>query len=168
MRHGEAQNPVSHSQTNDSERELTKQGQFEAQLMESWLTKMKIEVGQIWVSPFIRAQQTCELVSKNLGVKAQTLSFITPAGDAKQVHDYIDGVIVGQLESMSENVNETELEALLIVSHMPLVSYLVAELTNYQDSPIFATAAIAEIDYDIKSMQGRLVRLISPLDLCEQ
>lgn len=48
---------------------------------------------------------------------------------------------------------------------MPLVSYLVAELTYDQQSPIFQTAAVAHIDYDIKTMKGQLVQLISPADL---
>lgn len=166
MRHGEAQNPVSHSLTSDSERALTKQGQFEAQMMANWLTMVTADIEYLWVSPFLRAQQTCAIVSKSMPIKAEVLDFIIPAGDAKHVHDYIDAFIANQLEGMSDSDNSAQLKPLLIVSHMPLVSYLVAELTKYQAAPIFATAAIAEIDYDIKAMQGKLVRLISPLDLC--
>ena len=166
MRHGEAQNPVSHSLTSDSDRELTKQGEFEAQLMAHWLVKMKADIAQLWVSPFNRAQQTCAQISKNINVVAETLDFITPAGDAKQVHDFIDAFIAGQLENTTGSDSSKKPKAIFIVSHMPLVSYLVAELTHYQAAPIFATAAIAEIDYDIKSMKGELVRLISPVDLC--
>jgi phosphohistidine phosphatase len=157
MRHGEAHPPTNHSVMSDSERKLTKQGEFEAQLMAKWLAKMNISVGHLWVSPYIRAQQTCDIVSENMCVVAQTLDFITPSGEAKQVHDYIDGYI-------AQNGQATK--PLFIVSHMPLVSYLVAELTNYQAAPIFATAAIAEVEYDVITMQGELVRLISPLDLC--
>ena len=47
---------------------------------------------------------------------------------------------------------------------MPLVSYLVAELTVDQQSPIFQTAAIAQIDYDKNNMNGKLIRLVSPPD----
>jgi len=166
MRHGEAQNPVSHSLKSDRERMLTKQGEFEAQLMSHWLVKVNADIGHLWVSPFSRAQQTCDKISKKINVKAETLDFITPAGDAKQVHDFIDVFISSQLENMRDSDNLKEPQALFIVSHMPLVSYLVAELTNYQAAPVFATAAIAEINYDIKSMRGELVRLISPLDLC--
>ena len=179
MRHGEAHPPTNHSLTSDSERVLTKQGEFEAKLMATWLTKMNIGIGHLWVSPFVRAQQTCDIASKNMGVVAKTLDFITPSGDAKQVHDFIDGFISNHLNDIRSNntqlenmpldnlaPNDNNPKPLLIVSHMPLVSYLVAELTNYQAAPIFATAAIAEIDYDINTMQGKLVRLISPLDLC--
>jgi phosphohistidine phosphatase len=165
MRHGEAQNAVSHSFASDSERELTQQGKFEAQLMAHWLIKMKVDVTHLWVSPFFRAQQTCAIISEDIDVKAETLDFITPEGDAKQVHDYIDAFILNHLGNIKEN--DKSPQALFIVSHMPLVSYLVAELTNYQAAPIFATAGIAEIDYNTQSMRGELVRLISPLDLCE-
>lgn len=169
MRHGEAHPPTSHTLTSDSERMLTQQGEFEAKLMATWLVKMKIDITYLWVSPFVRAQQTCSIISKHIKPSAKTIDFITPTGDAKQVHDFIDGFIANKLEGMKVDgtiENNKMVNPLFIVSHMPLVSYLVAELTNYQSAPIFATAAIAEIDYDIKTMQGRLVRLISPLDLC--
>ena len=161
MRHGEAQTPISHTQQSDSQRKLTKQGEFEAQLMSNWFEKNQLNIGQLWVSPFVRAQQTCALVSKSMHVEAQTLDFITPSGDPKKVHDYIDGVLTAASEQ-----KDGDNKALFIVSHMPLVSYLVAELTQYQAAPIFATAAIAEIDYNVETMQGSLTRLVSPLDLC--
>jgi len=167
MRHGEAQNPANYSLASDGERKLTKQGEFEAQLMADWLTKMNVDVAHLWVSPFIRAQQTCAIISKNLAVKPEILDFITPAGDAKHVHDFIDAFALEQLDNSKINDSDKDPQGVFIVSHMPLVSYLVAELTSYQAAPIFATAAIAEINYDIKLMKGELVRLISPLDLCE-
>lgn len=71
------------------------------------------------------------------------------------MHDYIDGVCVID-----------KVKSLLIVSHMPLVSYLVAGLTVDGNSPIFQTAGVAHIDYDIKRMKGYLVSLTSPNDLC--
>lgn len=48
---------------------------------------------------------------------------------------------------------------------MPLVSFLVAELTFNHDSPIFQTAAIAQIDYDKAQMAGSLVKLLAPNEL---
>ena len=158
MRHGEAQSPVGQNFTCDSERPLTQQGRFEAQLMANWLSKMQVTFDHVWVSPFLRAQQTCAISIENRQNHAKTLDFITPSGDAKEVHDFIDGFAI-DLASDKE-------QSILIVSHMPLVSYLVAELTHFEAAPIFATAAIAQIDYDIATMQGKLVRLVSPLDLC--
>ena len=153
MRHGQA----SPTGISDAQRELTEQGKLEAAVMAKWLSNEKIEFCQVLVSPFKRAQQTANIVmaSINSSSALNTLDFITPSGSARTVHDYIDGVCVAE-----------HCDALFIVSHMPLVSYLVAELTIEQNSPIFQTAAIAEIDYDNKRMKGHLTRLISPNDLC--
>lgn len=167
MRHGEAQHVIG-SQLADAQRPLTQQGQVEANLMGQWLSNMQIELNQVFVSPYLRAQQTCNTLLSTMkasdkvpadvvNLQATTLDFITPMGDAKQVHDYLDGLFA-ELASHEQS--------LLIVAHMPLVSYLVAELTQTENAPIFSTAAIAHIDYDVNAMSGELIRLVSPLDLC--
>jgi len=152
MRHGQA-SPVA---TNDSQRELTQHGFLEASKMAKWLNDSAIFFENILVSPFVRAQQTAKtlMVDNSATAKLTTLDFITPSGNARQVHDYLDGLFV---DEAADN--------LLIVSHMPLVSYLVEELTVDNACPIFQTAAIAHIDYDIKTMTGQLVQLISPYDI---
>jgi phosphohistidine phosphatase len=158
MRHGEAQNFNEQNIHDDSQRALTNQGKQEAQVMASWLQKTHTSPIKVLVSPYIRAQQTCEIVTSRVNAVITTLDFITPSGDAKQVHDYIDGYC---------NDNHSDIgQSILIVSHMPLVSYLVAELTQYANAPIFATAGIAHINYDVEKMQGELLGLVSPLDLC--
>lgn len=153
MRHGQA-SPLGVS---DEQRLLTEQGKLEAVVMTKWLHDEKFKFDQILVSPYKRAQQTANILADSLSALSPltTLDIITPSGNASEVHDYIDGVC--ELKRMN---------TLLIVSHMPLVSYLVAELTVEQDSPIFQTAAIAQIDYDTKRMKGHLIRLVSPNDLC--
>lgn len=151
MRHGQA-NPIGNI---DHLRELTSTGYLEAKVMGKWFKDSDIALNQIFISPYIRAQQTAHTLISELSllVKTKTIDFITPSDDAKKVHDYIDGLCT------DENI-----EHLLIVSHMPLVSYLIAELTSDNHSPIFQTAAVAQIDYDVKAMTGRLVKLISPAD----
>ncbi len=167
MRHGEAQQVID-SQMTDAKRSLTQQGQLEANLMGQWLSNMQVELDQVFVSPYLRAQQTCNTVLSTMkasdkattgmaNLQATTLDFITPMGDAKQVRDYLDGLFAGL---------DSHQQSLLMVAHMPLVSYLVAELTQSENAPIFATAAIAHIDYDVEAMSGELIRLVSPLDLC--
>lgn len=153
MRHGDA----SMTASSDAQRPLTKQGKVEASLMGKWLHGLDVNIDQVLVSPYLRAQQTSNEVLVQLDCKPciNTVDIITPSGNAAQVHDYIDGFCATK-----------HCQQLLIVTHMPLVSYLVAELTFDQQSPIFQTAAIAEIDYDVKAMKGQLIRLISPLDLC--
>lgn len=153
MRHGQANLTADV----DAQRPLTAQGELEAELMASWLQKMNVSPTAIWSSPYVRAQQTTAKVTEKLNDKTRlkTIDFITPSDSAIAVRDYIDGVMATD-----------KLAQLLIISHMPLVSYLVAELTQQQDAPIFQTASIAEIEYDEITMKGRLVRLISPIDLC--
>lgn len=157
MRHGQA-NPTG---SIDHLRELTSKGYQEAKAIGHWFNDSGICLSQIFVSPFIRAQQTANTVlgEFSLAVKSQSLDFITPSDNAERFHDYLDAVI-------ANNPSEyTHADHLLIVSHMPLVSYLVAELTYDAQSPIFQTAAIAHIDYDVTKMKGQLVKLFAPADL---
>lgn len=152
MRHGQA-NPHG---DNDSHRELTEDGFLEAQKMARWINRSNISFTQVFVSPYIRAQQTAKTLTSELNCKPsiKTLNFITPSGNAQQIHDYIDGL---------SGIDKTD--NILFVSHMPVVSYLVAELTADSQAPIFQTAAIAHIDYDTEKMKGELVKLTSPFDL---
>ena len=140
----------------DAKRKLTDKGKLEAGVMTKWLKNKNINIDQLLVSPFVRAQETAQYVvngfDNNLAVT--TLDYIIPSGSAQILHDYIDGVCA------SDNV-----KTLLIVSHMPLVSYIVAELTADNYAPIFQTTSIAHIDYDVKKMKGLLVGITSPNDL---
>lgn len=160
MRHGEAANIAG----DDSLRPLTEKGELEAKRMGRWLLQKNSTLLDVFVSPYLRAQQTCENVSsllKNSSLlvsQPKTLNFITPSGNAQQVHDFLDG----SLSQSNDSVNGDDNLAVLFVSHMPFVSYFVADLTDKNHMPIFPTGAIAVIDYDTKRMQGQLVDIISP------
>jgi phosphohistidine phosphatase len=164
MRHGEAQ-PILEQGSTDCQRALTQQGKTEVNLVAHWFKKKHINLNTIFVSPYVRAQQTAQIANAKIVTKTSTLDLITPSGDAKQVHDFIDGWCEQQIKRTNQSVLGDDENNLLIISHMPLVSYLVAQLTQSTNAPIFATAAIAHIDYDEKTMRGRLKQLISPLDL---
>lgn len=160
MRHGEAANIVG----DDSLRTLTEQGIVEAKTMGQWLLQSSPKLLDVFVSPYTRAQQTCANVSSYLKKanlftnQPKTLDLITPAGDALQVHDFLDGL----LSQYSTTDLDDKSSAVLFVSHMPFVSYFVADLTDKQQMPIFSTGAIAVIDYDTQLMKGQLVEIISP------
>jgi len=163
MRHGEASEQYVTSVSSDALRPLTNKGGLEATQMGQWLSNQQPTALTLFVSPYLRAQQTCENVItalKESGIDfietTTTLDYITPAGNAQQCHDYIDGVV----ESNKQTSND-----LLLVSHMPFVSYLVAQLTDTQNMPIFATGAIAQIDYNCQTMQGELIGIFSPENL---
>ena len=154
MRHGEA----SFFADTDAERTLSEQGRLEAELMGKWMNKMTIAPDWLWVSPYVRAEQTSQAVLAMLAEKPAeiiTQAMITPSGSAEQVRDLLDGELAVR-----------SIDQLLIVSHMPLVSYLVAELTQQEHAPIFQTAGVAEINYNVDTMKGELVRIVSPIDLC--
>ncbi|WP_448549177.1 phosphohistidine phosphatase SixA [Thalassotalea fusca] len=152
MRHGQAEGFVK----DDAQRALTAHGIEEVSAMAQWFRQNKHDVDLVLVSPYVRAQQTAATFcqSADISVKPETVAFVTPSGSAIDVHDYIDGVVGAEKYS-----------SVLIVSHMPLVSYLVGELTFEGQTPIFQTGAIAEINYDIKKMKGELIGLVSPADL---
>jgi len=149
MRHGQA----SMKANSDAQRPLTTQGIDEVVLMAKWLKNSQLCFDHVFVSPYKRAQQTAKtlLLAANLSDEFITLDFITPNDNAKTVHDYLDGICANDA---CQNI--------LIVSHMPLVSYLVAELTAGQAAPIFQTAAIAEIIYNGETQRGMLQDIITP------
>jgi len=153
MRHGQA----SFEGRNDAERELTEQGGLEARLMASWMEKMECNPDLVWVSPFTRAQETFQGLLTKLDIEKnmQTLEMIIPSGDANSVRDLIDG-----------EIESSQCQQLLIISHMPFVSYLVAELTQQQSAPIFQTAGVCEIEYNEGRSLGEVIRMVSPIDLC--
>jgi phosphohistidine phosphatase len=164
MRHGEA----AHITGDDSLRPLTNNGLIETEKMGFWLAHQEQKLKRFFVSPYIRAQQSSINVINAFNkvvpldnIIPETLDIITPAGSARQVHDFIDGLLQ-QNDHEIQGHDEDEKEAILFVSHMPFVSYLVGELTNSSNMPIFSTGTIAIIDYDIKKMQGRLVKMVSP------
>ncbi|MEI6895237.1 MAG: phosphohistidine phosphatase SixA [Colwellia sp.] len=173
MRHGQAQDFIGAGSMNDSQRALNEHGESEVRLMANWFEKRKVNPEHIFVSPYVRAVQTCDIItssilSSTVAATITTLDFITPLDDAKSVHDFIDGWLSEQRtkslkkSGRKNNAAIQPLESLLIISHMPLVSYLVAELTQSSNAPIFATASVAHIDYDIAKMQGTLQSLTSP------
>ncbi|MEW6996823.1 phosphohistidine phosphatase SixA [Colwelliaceae bacterium BS250] len=157
MRHGDAALQAA----SDAMRPLTELGILEAKVMAKWLNIENLKIDAILVSPYVRAQQTSQAVIDTLkpelscNLAVQTLDLLTPEGSASTVHDYLDGLI-----------EPAGYENVLIISHMPIVSYLCAELTIHSQSPIFATAAIAKIDYSTDLMTGQLVKMVSPDNFC--
>ncbi|MEW6983333.1 phosphohistidine phosphatase SixA [Colwelliaceae bacterium 6471] len=149
MRHGDAQQ----SGYQDSQRELTQRGIVEVSAMATRLQHASTKIDHVLISPYKRAQQTASIVLSALPYEptTSTIDLITPSGSPSHVHDYIDGM---------QGIKQ--LNGLLIISHMPLVSFLVAELTYEKSAPIFQTAAIAEIDYDLEKMKGHLSEITSP------
>ncbi|ALO41515.1 phosphohistidine phosphatase SixA [Pseudoalteromonas phenolica] len=147
MRHGEAE-PM---QADDASRALTPRGVSQASEMALWI-KAHYQPDALLVSPFDRAQQTAAQVIKHNEVSYfEVCKDIVPSGDARFAIDYLETL-------MSLN---PELDTWLLVAHMPIVSYLVDQLSP-GDMPIFTTAGVAVIQYDEKTRRASFLKIVSP------
>lgn len=131
MRHGDA---LQFART-DAERPLSERGRRQASSMvpcfSAWLPEKVI------ASPYVRAQQTCSIVCEGLGIsRFDTVEGITPDCDP---HD--------ALRVLQRYENEG---VLLMVSHQPLVSALVALLVDgaINGGYMMGTAAVACLEAD--------------------
>jgi len=128
LRHGEA---VPFGSCPDSERELTDHGRKEV-----WNSAAHL-IGQpltaIYASPYLRAQQTAQIVREALGFEPEirTVEWLTPETDPDKVTD--------QLVSVSN---------VLLVSHNPLVGNLLSYLQHGAGYPPekVSTAGLAELE----------------------
>jgi len=129
LRHGEAEG---HART-DAERELTEHGR--AEVLRSAAHLIGQPVDAIIASPYVRAQQTAQLVRQALGFEAgiRTVPWLTPEGNPLEVLNKLDS---------DDNV--------LLVSHQPLVGSLISFLQHghqRQPQPMH-TASLAELEGD--------------------
>ncbi|PWK44877.1 phosphohistidine phosphatase SixA [Pseudomonas sp. OV226] len=130
LRHGEAE---PYGSRPDSERELTDHGREEV------LRTAALLIGQpltaIYASPYLRAQQTAQVVREALGFEPEirTVEWLTPETDPDKVAE--------QLVSVSN---------VLLVSHNPLVGHLLSYLQHGAGHPPekVSTAGLAELDAD--------------------
>ncbi len=134
MRHGEAEPQY----LSDSERQLTAAGQAEVSQMAEWLHHHYSAFDQIFSSPYRRTVQTAELLmQKSLSTQAVEINTdLVPEGNVQLVVDFLDLMYA-----------ENPQAKILLVSHMPLVSFLVEAFTRSGQTPIFDTAGVACIDY---------------------
>ncbi|CAI8773743.1 phosphohistidine phosphatase SixA [Pseudomonas sp. MG-9] len=128
LRHGEAE---PYGSRPDSERELTEHGRKEA--LSSAARLMGKPLTAIYASPYLRAQQTAQIVREALGFEPEirTVEWLTPETDPDKVTD--------QLVSVSN---------VLLVSHNPLVGNLLSYLQHGAGYPPekVSTAGLAELE----------------------
>lgn len=104
MRHGDAALDAA----SDSVRPLTPCGCDESRLMANWLKGQKVDIERVLVSPFLRAEQTLDVVGDcmNLPAQVDVLPELTPCGDVGLVSAYLQAL-----------VNE-EIGSVLVISHL--------------------------------------------------
>ena len=127
LRHGEAQ---PHARR-DAERELTAHGR--EQVLHSAARLIGQPLDCILVSPYVRAQQTAELVRKALGFTSEliTVPWLTPESEPRDA-----------VSKLADSGN------VLLVSHQPFVGELISLLLHghlRQPQPM-QTASLVEIE----------------------
>jgi phosphohistidine phosphatase SixA len=132
MRHGEAM-PMADS---DANRALTAWGVEQSQAAARLLVEKSHRPELLLVSPLLRAQQTASEVAKEAYnqaamVNQETVAFLSPDGAIED--------LVGYLEQRGE----TEI---MLVSHQPLVSLLIAFFSGEQVGMSTANVALVELN----------------------
>lgn len=152
MRHGEAENFA----PSDAERPLTTRGELQSKQMANLLaTHLGATLDMVWVSPYLRAQQTWQAMADQLPAAKTVLNIdeITPYGDAKEVAAYLKATVAVERP-----------ETILLVSHLPLVGYLTAEVVSGMQPPMFQTSAMAAIEYHPETDSSEFLWQEIPVD----
>lgn len=131
LRHGKAE-PYN---SQDASRELVERGRREVeQIIQASLNDLQ-HIEEIWVSPYIRAQQTAQIAAHHLRLPLRSQKLLLPETDPRLVISLIQ---------------EVQYASLLLVSHQPLVSRLVDTLCGSAAGfHSMETAALACIDMEI-------------------
>ncbi len=134
MRHGEAESVAK----TDMQRALTQEGREDiAQMSASYRDELS-QVDIIWASPYLRAQQTAELMSvqrSRSSTPVITQPFLPPSGNPLDV-----------LIELESHRNQT----VLIISHQPLVGVLVDGLACLEPGRYrMGTGSLACLSTDI-------------------
>jgi len=136
-RHGEAQAQASQ----DSQRNLTPHGRDMTEQLGAAIVRKKFMPMQIWASPYVRAQQTAQILHKQMpsvtGIRE--CAVITPDSGVRDCLTWLQ--------------REPELETLMLVSHQPFVTQLISWLchASFQPDisvPMLATSAAVLLQLD--------------------
>ena len=153
MRHGEAER----FRVQDNTRSLTSLGEKQASTAGKWLNDylgadMPVDIAL--VSSYVRAKQTYEKLSEEVVVRQkQICEDVIPEGDPKIAHDYIKVLFDEGSQS----------KVILIVSHMPFVSYFLEEVHVEKQSMLFDTSSVVIVDYDLAVGAGRIESIYHPV-----
>ncbi|MBW8190424.1 phosphohistidine phosphatase SixA [Neiella marina] len=150
MRHGEAESLAGR----DRERQLTPVGASECAQVGRWLSSIQHTVEYALVSPYVRAEQSLEALKtswKYGNAVEETHDYLIPSASAESAASYLWDL-----------ANAKAVNAVLVVSHMPLVSFLVEALDSGRHAPIFCTSGVACLELDTESQLGHLKWIKAP------
>ena len=153
MRHGEAET----YRVQDKTRNLTRHGEKQATEAGKWLARnlgADTPIDLALTSSYVRAQQTNQHLSSQVKVTATLVcEDIIPEGDPKVAHDFVRVLIQ---DSPSSDV-------ILIVSHMPFVSYFLEEVHTERQTMLFDTSSIVVLEYDVVLGAGVIENIYHPV-----
>lgn len=131
LRHGEAVSVAS----SDSERPLTDRGRRETLSVLAAREAELSQVQQVWVSPYLRAQQTAGVARTVLpDVEHRTVDQLTPGGDLRRIARLLEKV---------------DVETIMLVSHQPFVGSFVDWLAGLEPGyHRLSTSALAFLNTD--------------------
>lgn len=135
MRHGEAE--AYSGEATDSARELTTAGRSGNRRVAEQLRQRQATFKQVWVSPFVRAQQTGDdVLALFPAVTRERCDALTPESRPQEM-----------LEILAANGSDS----LLLIGHNPLVSRLVALLLDGSATPerYLGTSDLVAIDTEV-------------------
>lgn len=133
MRHGQA----GMNAKTDEQRPLTEQGIEESIQMARWLApQLGDKLDRVIHSNYLRAKQTWQSICSELPKvgAVEESGDITPYGDPAFVASYLTALAA-------------KYDSILMVSHLPLVGYLVQSLCPAAGAPMFATSGLACIEW---------------------
>ncbi|MFM4929981.1 phosphohistidine phosphatase SixA [Aeromonas dhakensis] len=133
MRHGQA----GMNAKTDEQRPLTEQGIEESIHMARWLApQLGGKLDRVIHSNYLRARQTWQSICSELPKTGavEESGDITPYGDPAFVASYLTTLAAKH-------------DSILMVSHLPLVGYLVQSLCPAAGAPMFATSGLACIEW---------------------
>ncbi|WP_252728153.1 histidine phosphatase family protein [Alteromonas sp. C1M14] len=151
MRHGEAES----LRIDDKSRQLTEHGRHQVSQSAGWLIEnycrhRKIDLAL--VSPYRRTRQTYDMLSLDFSIaKSMQTDDIVPEANPQLAHDYVNTLIA------SSQSRTTPVSTILLVSHMPFVSYFVDEVCATPVNSLFATGSVAVVSYNAAARRGRLL-----------
>ncbi len=146
MRHGQA----GMNAKTDEQRPLTEQGIEESIHMARWLApQLGGKLDRVIHSNYLHARQTWQSICSELPKTGavEESGDITPYGDPAFVASYLTALAAKH-------------DSILIVSHLPLVGYLVQSLCPAAGAPMFATSGLACIEW--QDGKGALLWLEGP------
>ncbi len=153
MRHGEA----GFDAPSDPERPLSENGRQQSlALVHHYLPQWQT-LDLVLVSPYVRTWQTWETMRTQLpeSIPVEVLPELVPETDPALAADVITAT--AELAGAKQ---------VLVVSHMPLVGYLLSQLVPGQVPMMFATASVAHVCYDPTLVSpSQLMSHLAPHDL---